>query len=71
MQVSCRCCSKPIDIELQIRVNLRTGEQRDPIFLITCRNPRCAKLYTVTLAVLAIADYAERDLTIWGLDAAS
>jgi hypothetical protein len=60
-----------VDVELQLRVNLRTGEQRTPIYLITCRNRKCPKLYTVTLAVLAIADYHERDLTIWGMDAAS
>ena len=60
-----------VDVELQIRVNLRTGEQRAPIYLITCRNRNCRKLYTVTLAVEAIADYYARDLTVWGLDAAS
>lgn len=71
MQVECRCCEQLVDVELQVRINLRTGEQRAPIYLITCRNRACRKLYTVTLAVEAIQDYYERDLTVWGMDAAS
>lgn len=64
--VPCRCCGKSIDIELQTRINLRTGEQRTPIFLVTCRNKDCGiGKDEWTFAFERLEDYQQRDLTLY------
>lgn len=66
MQVTCRCCAMPIDIELQTRVNLRTGIQKPALFLVTCRNPKCGiGKDEWTFAFEHLEEYQARDLEVY------
>lgn len=64
--VTCRCCKEPVEIEYQTRINLRTGQLRSALFLITCRNPKCGLGKDQwTFAFEKLEEYADKDLTLY------